>query len=206
MIVPECRKLNPMAHAARSRRARGLNARACLDNRDVEVKRTDHAMRIRFVLLAALLALLAACGPQAPTGGTEVFRISAREAQAIPGRVEQSINTMRASNGVGPVVINRELTQAANAHARDMSAQNRPWHFGSDGSSPIDRVRRTGFAGQFLGENISETFETDAETIAAWMQDPATRAVILDPRARNLGFSWYQEQNGKIWWTLVTGT
>jgi uncharacterized protein YkwD len=163
-------------------------------------------MYLRYALMAALMATLAACGPPAPTGGTEVFRISAREARLIPERAEQTINSLRASAGAAPVALNQQLTSAASSHSRDMSSQNRPWHFGSDGSSPIDRVARTGYAGQFLGENISETFETDSETINAWMQDRATREVILDPRARNIGFSWYQESNGKIWWTLVTGT
>ncbi|MEM6728805.1 MAG: CAP domain-containing protein, partial [Pseudomonadota bacterium] len=90
-------------------------------------------------------------------------------------------------------------------HARDMAVQNRPWHFGSDGSSPIDRVRRVGYAGQLVGETISETYETELETLGAWMQNPDTRGVILDPRARDLGFAWFQEQNGKIWWTMVLG-
>ncbi|MEM1429780.1 MAG: CAP domain-containing protein [Pseudomonadota bacterium] len=163
-------------------------------------------MYLRYAILAALMATLAACGPPAPTGGTEVYRISSREARQIPERAEETINGLRASAGAPPVTLDPQLTEAARTHSRDMSAQNRPWHFGSDGSSPIDRVVRTGYLGQFLGENISETFETDGETINAWMQDRATRDVILDPRARSLGFSWFQEQNGKIWWTLVTGT
>jgi uncharacterized protein YkwD len=87
-----------------------------------------------------------------------------------------------------------------------MSNQNRPWHFGSDGSSPLDRVARSGYQGVLVGENISETYENENETLAAWMREPATRTVILSPRARKLGFSWYQESNGKIWWTLVTGS
>jgi hypothetical protein len=37
------------------------------------------------------------------------------------------------------------------------------------------------------------------------MAQPDTRNVILDPMARNLGFAWFQEQGGKIWWTLLTG-
>jgi uncharacterized protein YkwD len=37
------------------------------------------------------------------------------------------------------------------------------------------------------------------------MGSPDTRAVILDPAARDIGFAWYQEPNGKIWWTVVTG-
>ena len=86
-----------------------------------------------------------------------------------------------------------------------MSIQNRPWHFGSDGSSPIDRVRRVGYSGRLIGEAISETYESELETLKAWMQQPNIRDVILDPSAREMGFDWYQENSGKLWWTLVMG-
>jgi uncharacterized protein YkwD len=86
-----------------------------------------------------------------------------------------------------------------------MSLQNRPWHFGSDGSSPLDRVRRAGYTGIMMGENISETYETELETLAAWMEQKDTRDVILAPRATDMGFAFFQEPNGKIWWTMVTG-
>lgn len=101
--------------------------------------------------------------------------------------------------------LNSKLTAAAATHSRDMSVQNRPWHFGSDGSSPLDRAVRTGYAGKMRGENISETYETELETLSAWMGLPDTRNVILDPRSTDMGFSWHQDRNGKIWWTLVTG-
>ena len=55
------------------------------------------------------------------------------------------------------------------------------------------------------GENISETYENEVETLAAWMAQTDTRSVIMDPAARDLGIAWYQEPNGKIWWTLLTG-
>lgn len=86
-----------------------------------------------------------------------------------------------------------------------MSVQNRPWHFGSDGSSPLDRVQRVGYQGRLLGENISETYETELETLSAWMAQPDTRDVILDARARDIGLGWYQEPGGKIWWTMIVG-
>jgi uncharacterized protein YkwD len=86
-----------------------------------------------------------------------------------------------------------------------MAVQNRPWHFGSDGSSPLDRLRRVGYPGQLIGETISETFETELQTLAAWMDEPDTRAVLLDDAANEMGFAWFQEDNGKIWWTLVLG-
>ena len=83
--------------------------------------------------------------------------------------------------------------------------QNRPWHFGSDGSSPLDRVLRVGYQGRLLGENISETYESELETLSAWMQQEDTREVILDPRGRDMGFAWFQEPSGKIWWTMIVG-
>jgi uncharacterized protein YkwD len=103
------------------------------------------------------------------------------------------------------VELDSSLRAAAATHARDMSIQNRPWHFGSDGSSPIDRVNRVGYPGRLIGEAISETYESELETLAAWMETPDSRAVILDRRANQMGFAWYQEPNGKIWWTLVMG-
>ena len=62
-----------------------------------------------------------------------------------------------------------------------------------------------GYDGELIGENISETFETELETLAAWMEDEHTRRVILDPQADEMGFAWLQEDNGKIWWTLILG-
>ena len=66
-------------------------------------------------------------------------------------------------------------------------------------------MARAGYSGLFLGENISETFESEVETLAAWMEQEDTRRIILDPRATDLGFAWYQEESGKIWWTMIVG-
>jgi len=168
-------------------------------------------MRIGFLLVSALLALTACGAPQSDSLGSDgkplpkAYRIGAGETSRIQFRMLDSINSLRQASGAVPLQLDAKLNAAAATHARDMSVQNRPWHFGSDGSSPIDRVRRVGFGGQLKGENISETYETELETLGAWMQDPATRNVILDKTARQMGFSYFQESNGKIWWTLVTG-
>ncbi len=136
----------------------------------------------------------------------KVYRIGAGATGKIQYRLLDSVNSLRQAAGAPPVELNAQLNAAAATHSRDMSIQNRPWHFGSDGSSPIDRVRRVGYTGAMLGENISETYETELETLGAWMEQPDTRNVILDPRARNLGFAWFQERSGKIWWTLIVGS
>ncbi|MEL6550752.1 MAG: CAP domain-containing protein [Pseudomonadota bacterium] len=167
----------------------------------------------RRLVLLGLPALLAACGGGGPVpvdaNGNplrRLYRIRDAEMGDIQFRMLDGVNALRSARNAGAVQLNAELNAAAATHSRDMAAQNRPWHFGSDGSSPVDRLARVGYDGTLIGETISETFETELETLAAWMQAPNTRNVILDPRARDLGFFGFQEQNGKIWWTLVLAT
>lgn len=162
--------------------------------------------------LGGACVLLAACAtnsaPQVDSSGQalpQVYKIDGSNQNNISFRLLDSVNTLRAANGAQALSFNAALNAAALTHARDMSVQNRPWHFGSDGSSPLIRVQRVGYTGKLLGELISETYQTELETLSAWMAQGDTRAVILDPMAREAGFAWFQEENGKIWWTLVTG-
>lgn len=169
-------------------------------------------VRLISILTAALLAV-SACAPsnQPPQLGADgkplpqVYRINDRDIGTIQFRMLDSVNTLRSASGQAPVAFDASLNAAAATHSRDMSVQNRPWHFGSDGSSPIDRVARAGFQGQLVGETISETYETELETLAAWMDKPDTRRIILSPDADKMGFAWFQEKNGKLWWTLILG-
>ncbi|MFG6589816.1 CAP domain-containing protein [Sulfitobacter sp. 1A12157] len=163
-------------------------------------------IRILSILLALTVAL-AACTPASTTGGKAggSYRISRSDAGTIQFRMLDSVNALRSSAGVTPLALDAKLNAAAATHSRDMSVQNRPWHFGSDGSSPIDRIQRVGYTGGLVGEVISETYETELETLAAWMEQPDTRRILMAPDGRQMGFSWYQENGGKIWWTLVVG-
>lgn len=163
----------------------------------------------RSFILGSMSVGLSACGaPQAAVGPdglplTQVYRIRPQDTDTIQFRMVDGLNALRQAANAGPVRLNAQLNAAAATHSRDMSVQNRPWHFGSDGSSPVDRLRRVGYNGALTGETISETFETELETLGAWNSDPSTRAVLLNPDANEMGFAWFQENNGKIWWTLV---
>ncbi len=169
-------------------------------------------MNRRTALTLMAGSALAACAPPPPTLGPDgqplprLYRISNAEARRIPFRALDAVNALREGADVVPLELDAALSAAAETHSRDMSLQNRPWHFGSDGSSPIDRANRVGFDGRLLGEAISETFETELETIAAWLQEPGPRRVLLDPDGRRMGFGFFQESNGKIWYTLNVGT
>lgn len=167
----------------------------------------------RTLLALPALALLAACAPAPPpvplgSDGKPLPRlyvVPVEETAEIQFRVLDGVNALRRARGLPELRLNAELNAAAFTHSRDMSVQNRPWHFGSDGSSPIDRARRVGYTGTFLGELISETYETELQTLAAWAEDRNSREILLNPEARDMGFGFFQEETGKIWWTLVTG-
>lgn len=165
-----------------------------------------------FVIVSGLA--LAACETAAPRQvqlGSDgrplptVVRINPSDAPRVRQRMQEGINTLRAQNGLGPLQPNAALASAAATHAQDMSFQQRPWHWGSDGSSPMQRTERAGYRGNFVGEMISETFETEFETVNAWMTEPETRQVILDRRASEIGVGWHQDSNGKLWWVVVLG-
>ncbi|MEL7097672.1 MAG: CAP domain-containing protein [Pseudomonadota bacterium] len=169
-------------------------------------------IRLLSVLIFAL-AGLAACSvpssePQIGADGRplpKLYRIRAGDTAKLQFRMLDSVNALRSAQNLPPVELNAQLNAAAATHSRDMAVQNRPWHFGSDGSSPIDRLQRVGYAGRLVGENIAETYETELEVLAAWMEQPDTRRTVMSSDARQMGFAWHQETNGKIWWTLVTG-
>ncbi|KMW58873.1 putative transmembrane protein [Candidatus Rhodobacter oscarellae] len=169
-------------------------------------------MRSIALLITALFALVACTATpiEAPLGADgkplpRLYRISKSNESRIQIRMLDSVNALRQASGAPALQLNASLNAAAATHSRDMSVQNRPWHFGSDGSSPVERVQRAGYELTLLGENISETFETELQTLAAWMAQPDTRQVILDREGRDMGFSWFQEPGGKIWWTLIIG-
>jgi len=168
----------------------------------------------RYLLIVPAMLAIAGCAvqpdrqQQTATDGKplpKLYRIRDADEGRIQYEMLDAVNALRQASGASAVQLDPRLNAAAATHSRDMSNQNRPWHFGSDGSSPIDRVRRVGYGGAMLGENISETYETELETLSAWMEQKDTRDVILDRRATDLGFAWYQEPGGKIWWTLIMG-
>jgi uncharacterized protein YkwD len=151
----------------------------------------------------AALALLALASCAAPQGGN---RISPADADAIRLRHLDAVNAVRAENGLGAVQLSAELNAAADTHARDMSVQQRAWHFGSDLTSPRERAIRAGYRGELIGENLSEGSDSDLVVLKSWLDFPDTRSVILDPSARGLGIGWYQEAaTSKTWWVELLG-
>lgn len=154
------------------------------------------------LLVVPMLFALAACETQSGAGG---LRLTDADTNPIRLRHLDAVNAVRVQNGLQPVQLSAQLNAAAETHARDISVQQRAWHFGSDLTSPRERAFRAGYQGEVVGENLSEGSDSDLTVLASWLDFADTRAVILDPAARGLGLGWYQEASGKIWWVELLG-
>lgn len=154
-----------------------------------------------FIAVLAVLAALSAC---APTAGT-TSQMSPADIDATRLRVLDAVNAVRIEQGLGPLRYSAQLNAAAETHARDMSVQDRAWHFGSDKTSPRERAFRAGYFGELSGENIAEGTDTDLVVLKSWLDFGDTRAIMLDPAARGMGLGWYKDVTGKTWWVQLVG-
>ncbi len=159
----------------------------------------------RFLLMVLLSITLSGCldTTEFTNSNSKNYWISDSRAKKMHGKMVDAVNLLRVENALSEIVINESLNLAAFTHSQDMYEQDRAWHFGSDGSSPLERVARFGFTGELIGENISETYESDELTLNAWMAQENTRSIILDKDANYMGLGWYQGEDGKIWWTQI---
>jgi uncharacterized protein YkwD len=165
---------------------------------------------LRALIVALGLGLLAACAPApmqtAATAPGAVPRLTQADAGPIRLRHLESVNAVRLARNLPPVQMSAQLNAAAETHARDMSVQNRAWHFGSDLTSPRERAQRAGYLGEVVGENLAEGADMDLVVLESWLSFEDTRRIILHPQARGLGLGWFQEPSGKIWWVQLLGS
>jgi uncharacterized protein YkwD len=105
------------------------------------------------------------------------------------------INRERGRHGERPLHWSDKLIHAAQAHTESMAFGGYFAHSGSNGSTPLARMKRAGYIyssrlGFEVGENIgwgSLWLGTPRAVVAAWMSSPGHRANILDGRFRDTG-------------------
>ncbi len=117
------------------------------------------------------------------------------------------INAYRKQNGLKPLKLNAELTAAAKNHSRDLGQWDRISHFGSDGSNPWDRVKRTGYNARVAAENVGTGQTTIDEVIKGWKASPGHNKNLLLADAEHMGIALVQDPKTefKTFWTLVLG-
>ena len=157
---------------------------------------------IRFavtVLLTALLALVCAAPPAAAAGPAACAGASQAPSQAslaaVRGATLCLLNRERAERGLGALRSNGSLQVAASRYAARMSRQDFFAHVAPDGSSMVDRIRRTAYLRGSVrrwtvGENLAwgaGRRATPEQTVAAWMASPGHKANILSRAFAEIG-------------------
>jgi uncharacterized protein YkwD len=149
--------------------------------------------RILLAPLALALPLLLASAPAqaAPQACANATAAAAQVSQqSVAEAVRCLVNAERAAKRLPALRDAPALRRAADAHARDMVVRSYFEHVCPGGATLTDRVRRAGYGGFTLGEDIgwgTEELGTPAAIVEAWMHSPPHRAVILHPRFREIG-------------------
>ena len=154
------------------------------------------ARKLQPSLIAALTCGLLACAPSASAA-------TCKDADTLPrvGMKHEMIdstvcllNVERRQHGLRPLDLNKKLSRAARAHAKDMTRRNYFSHTSLNGSSFLDRIRRTGYLSNahawMAGENLawgSGHLATPRLTVRAWMNSPGHRHNILTGRFSSIG-------------------
>ena len=124
-----------------------------------------------------------------------------------PDKARDLINQYRIDNGLKPLKLDAELTAAAKAHSRDLAKWDRISHYGSDGSNPWDRVKRTGYRARLAAENVGTGQVDFREVLRGWKKSEGHNKNLLLPDATQMGIALVSDPRTefKSFWTLVIG-
>ena len=98
-------------------------------------------------------------------------------------------NAVRVADGLKPLVLNQELSNAAAKKAANMFQENYWAHFGPHGESPWDFIKQSGYQYEFAGENLAKNFLFSQNVVDAWMNSPTHRENILRKEYTDVGYA-----------------
>jgi len=158
-------------------------------------------LHIRTALLA--VAIASACALVLAMAPVALGARVCASAGATPGEVGKRtmvratlciLNAERVRHGLRTLRADRRLSEAADLHARDMARRRYFSHVSLDGSTFVDRIRRTGYLNGArswtLGENLAWGVgrrSSPRAILAAWMASDGHRANILSRSFRDIG-------------------
>lgn len=136
-----------------------------------------------------------------------------RDAVAISQRVLALANAARAKGrrcgakafaAAAPLALNPALARAALAYAQELASHAYMAHTGRDGSSPAQRVTRSGYRWRATGENLASGIMTPEALVAGWLGSPEHCANLMDPvfSEMGVGFGVNPRDARGVYWAL----
>jgi len=158
----------------------------------------------RIVACVLTLALCGCAGDQLQSSQPSFYRTMAQaDAELDSAAAASMISGYRQNNGLGPVTVDPELTQLAEAQSRAMVAKDKLDH--NVAGSLKDRIKKSGYDARTAVENISAGYHTLAEAFSGWRDSPPHKANMLNRSATRMGIAavYAPDSKYKVFWTLV---
>lgn len=141
--------------------------------------------------------------PATTAPATKAASPSTAAASSAEAQVVELVNDERAKVGCSAVKVNAKLTEAAEAHSKDMAEHSNMSHTGSDGSQPGDRIERAGYSWSTYGENVAYGYSSAKSVMEGWMNSSGHKANILNCDFKEIGVGLSGSGN---YWTQDFGT
>jgi len=131
-------------------------------------------------------------------GAPELLQAATGEGQDAVSRAVRAVNAARGAAGLSPLAPHAALMSTSRLQANFMRSVGHTTHLDATGTPPDLRAARLGYPGQILGETLAETYGPPEPTVQAWLQTPATRAVLTSAEAHWVGVAVTQGGDGRM--------
>ncbi|MBI4096410.1 MAG: hypothetical protein HY425_01705 [Candidatus Levybacteria bacterium] len=98
-------------------------------------------------------------------------------------------NKERQNAGIGSLILNSKLSEAAVKKAQDMFEYNYWAHNSPGGKTPWVFIKSSGYRYVYAGENLARGFSTAEDVVKAWMASPDHRNNMLSSNYQDVGFA-----------------
>jgi uncharacterized protein YkwD len=113
-------------------------------------------------------------------------------------------NAERARAKLHSLEVNPRLQKAAERHARDMAANRKMGHVGSDDSRLVDRVKDAGYDYRRVGENVAFGRHAPDQLMDGWMESATHKRNVLGSFSQ-IGVACATAEDGMTYWCVTFG-
>ena len=116
--------------------------------------------------------------------------------QPLEQQVLDLINQLRVDAGCAPLVMQNQLSAAAQGHANAMAAKNFFGHASKNGAKFSARIKAQGYRGRQFAENIAAGYASAEKVVSIWMNSNGHRVNIMNCTYTETGIALaYQEDD-----------
>lgn len=146
-----------------------------------------HPRLLRPIGLSLVVLLLLVTNVSYNVAEAKKFQVLGYATSISASEIIALSNNERTSRGLGALATSAALTQAAQAKAAHMFANNYWAHVAPDGTTPWYFMGQAGYTYIAAGENLAMDFGTSASVVNGWMNSEGHRDNILNTNFLDVG-------------------